>query len=92
MEKKPKRGGRQKGTPNKTTAVLKEAILLAAEQAGSKLSPDGGLVAYLTEQAETNPGPFMSLLGKVLPLQVTGEGGGAIQVVTRIERVVVKPE
>lgn len=76
----PKRGnagkGRPKGSPNKTTAVLKEAILLAAENAGG---PDG-LVGYLTKQAAENPGPFMTLLGKVLPMQVTGEGGGPLKV------------
>lgn len=60
--------GRAKGTPNKTTALLKDAILKAAEAAG-----DGDMVEYLTLQARTNPGPFMALLGKVLPMQVTGD-------------------
>jgi hypothetical protein len=63
------RGGRKRGTPNKTTTQLKEAILAAAEQAGG----DGGLVNYLHDQARTNPGHFMTLLGKVLPLQVAGD-------------------
>lgn len=70
--------GRPKGSPNKTTALLKDAILRAANVAGGG-DPDG-IVAYLTEQATANPGPFMSLLGKVLPMQVTGEGGGPLQV------------
>ena len=60
--------GRQKGVPNKTTALLKDAILQAASQAGG----EGGLVGYLQLQAIENPGPFMSLLGKVLPTQVEG--------------------
>ncbi len=34
--------------------------------------PLDGLVAYLKQQAEENPGPFMALLGKVLPLQPAG--------------------
>lgn len=72
--------GRAKGTPNKTTALLKDAILKAAENAGNKIG-DNGLVSYLEEQASVNPGPFMSLLGKVLPMQVTGEDGGAIGIV-----------
>jgi hypothetical protein len=55
--------GRAKGTPNKTTALLKDAILLAATKAGGK----DGLVGYLEIQAAANPGPFMALLGKVLP-------------------------
>lgn len=41
---------------------------------------DVGGAAYLARQAEENPGPFMTLVGKVLPLQLTGEGGGAIQI------------
>lgn len=67
--------GRAKGTPNKTTALLKDAILKAATDAG-----DGDMAAYLKQQAKENPGPFMALLGKVLPMQVTGEGGGALVV------------
>ena len=69
--------GRVKGVPNKTTQLLKDAILKAAEQAGNKVGNDG-LVSYLEVQAVENPGPFMSLLGKVLPMQITGEGGGEI--------------
>lgn len=65
--------GRRKGTPNKFTGLLREVILQAAEQAGGK----EGLLGYLTTQAKENPQHFMSLLGRVLPLQldhgVTGE-------------------
>lgn len=80
-----RRGGRQKGTPNKTTALLKDAILKAAEAAGNKVG-DEGMVSYLTHQASENPGPFLSLLGKVLPMQVTGEDGGPVHI-ARIELV-----
>ena len=66
MTARQKTGGRKKGTPNKTTALLKDAILEAAEQAGDK----EGLVGYLKAQADKNPGPFMALLGKVLPKQL----------------------
>lgn len=71
--------GRVKGVPNKTTALLKDAILQAAQAAGGG-GPEG-LVTYLTAQAQENPAPFMSLLGKVLPMQVVGEGDGPLQVV-----------
>ncbi len=73
---RPKTGGRQKGTPNKTTALLKDAILQAATRAGDK----DGLVGYLERQAIENPGPFMSLLGKVLPMQLTPVGEGDMSV------------
>ena len=83
MEPAPKLGldrsktGRAKGTPNKTTALLKDAILKAAEAAGG--GGNEGMAAYLEQQAKLNPGPFLSLLGKVLPLQISGEGGGPIR-------------
>ena len=72
----PKTGGRKKGVPNRVTRDLKAAILEAAELAGG----EGGTVAYLTLQAQQNPGPFMALLGKVLPSEISGPGGAAIQV------------
>lgn len=84
--------GRPKGSLNKTTALLKDAILLAAQRAGS-IGDDGdpeGLVRYLTRQALDNPGPFMSLLGKVLPMTVAGDANSPLEVVTRIELVAAR--
>jgi hypothetical protein len=78
-----KTGGRQKGTPNKLTAQLKDAILEAATLAGN----EDGLVGYLKTQATANPGPFMSLLGKVLPMQIAGDEDNPVVTVTRIELV-----
>ena len=63
--------GRKPGVPNKTTTAVKDMILKALDQAGG--------VEYLAEQAKKNPAAFMQLVGKVLPLQVTGEGGGPIK-------------
>ncbi|MFY9841199.1 MAG: hypothetical protein WAK55_32965 [Xanthobacteraceae bacterium] len=62
----PKTGGRKKGTPNKISSALKEAILEAAEQAGG----EDGIVGYLRLQALANPAAFLSLLGKVLPMTI----------------------
>lgn len=80
----PKTGGRAKGTPNKTTALLKDAILTAAELAGGGKD---GLVSYLKTQAMANPGPFMALLGKVLPMQIAGDEDNPIVTITRIELI-----
>lgn len=77
--------GRVKGVPNKTTALLKDAILQAAEQAGDK----EGMVGYLKQQAELNPGPFMALLGKVLPMQIANADDDAFKI-SVVERVIVK--
>lgn len=80
--------GRPKGVPNRTTTLLKDAILKAATEAGGG---EDGLVSYLKQQASDNPGPFLALLGKVLPMQVVGEDDGPLKVVTRIELVGVRP-
>ena len=74
-----KTGGRRKGSLNKTTALLKDAVLRAAEAAGG----ESGIEGYLEIQAKINPGPFMALLGKVLPLQITGPEDGPLQVVVQ---------
>lgn len=74
--------GRPKGVPNKTTALLKDAILKAATDAGN-----GDMAEYLKRQAEANPGPFMALLGKVLPMQIAGDPDNPLQTITRIELV-----
>lgn len=76
--------GRPKGAANRTTTLLKDAILRAADEAGGA----DGLVGYLKKQAKDNPGPFMALLGKVLPMQVAGglEITGNLTVVSGVPR------
>lgn len=81
--------GRPKGTPNKTTALLKDAILKAAQTAGG--GGDDGIANYLAERAIDTPGPFLALLGKVLPMQVTGDDDNPVRHIVKIERVVVRP-
>ena len=75
--------GRPKGSPNKITADVKRAILEAAEAAGG----NGGMVGYLTLQASDNPAAFMTLLGKVLPLTLSGDPDNPLTTITRIELV-----
>ena len=70
-----KTGGRQKGSLNKTTAQLKDMVLQALAESGG--------VDYLKQTAIEHPAAFMTLLGKVLPLQVTGESGGPIQLIAK---------
>lgn len=74
-------GGSRKGIPNKITASLKEAI----QQAANDAHP-GGVVGYLTQQAQTNPNAFLSLLGRTLPKELTG-GDGTPLFPARIEVV-----
>jgi hypothetical protein len=74
----PKTGGRQKGTLNKTSALLKDAVLEAADTAGGK----EGLVGYLALQARENPVAFMGLLGKLVPSQLAAEVTQSVATVT----------
>lgn len=71
-------GGSRKGIPNKVTADLKGMILGALDDAGGR--------DYLAKQALTNAGAFLTLVGKVLPMQVTGEGGGPLEIITGVRR------
>lgn len=75
--------GRPKGLENKMPRELKLMILQALDKAGG--------VAYLVQCArnEKTAGAFLTLVGKVLPLQVTGPGGGPIQI-ARIELVALE--
>lgn len=78
--------GRPKGASNKTTTLLKDAILMAGEQAHPE-----GLVGYLRQQSVDNPSAYMTLLGKVLPLQINGAGeGGEHEHIHIIRNVIVK--
>ena len=70
--------GRKKGVPNKINGDLKAMILGALAGAGGQ--------DYLQRQAELNPGAFLTLIGKVLPMQITGEGGGPVFVITGVDR------
>lgn len=80
-----KTGGRQKGSLNKTTAALKDAILTASDEA-----MEGGKTAYLKWLALNNSGAFASLLGKVLPTTIAGDPDNPIvHEIKRIERHVV---
>ena len=74
--------GRPKGSINKVTADVKAMILQALDGAGGAV--------YLQRQADENPSAFLTLVGKVLPTQVTGADGGAVA--TRIEIVAVAAE
>jgi len=74
--------GRPKGVPNKTTQLLKDAILLAAKAADPSAEDPSqrSLEGYLAWAAKETPGPFLGLLGKVLPLQIANAGEGAFKI------------
>lgn len=74
--------GRPKGSKNKLTADVKEAILLAFKKIGGK--------RYLVHVAQYHPAVFCALLGKILPAEVKAEiadlresGDGVQEVIVR---------
>ena len=62
--------GRTKGVPNKATAALKDMILKALDDAGG--------IDYLATQAKETPTAFLTLVGKVLPLQANIDISGKL--------------
>jgi hypothetical protein len=72
--------GRPKGMQNKTTQSVKAALTEAFEQMGGVKS----LVAW----GEAEPAEFYRIWGRLVPHEVSGEGGGpiTIKIVTGIER------
>jgi hypothetical protein len=62
--------GRPKGSLDKGNAAIREMIVSALNAAGG--------VKYLQGLALSHPPAFASLVGKAMPLQVTGEDGGAL--------------
>lgn len=62
--------GRPKGSRNKVTVAVKDMILQALDGAGG--------VDYLIAQASQNPSAFLTLVGKVLPLDVNANLSGQV--------------
>ena len=78
-EKRPNQG-RPKGVSNKNTQAIRDMIAEALDNLGG--------VSYLMECGSDprTKAAFLSLIGKVMPIQVTGKDDGPVQV-TRIELV-----
>jgi hypothetical protein len=65
--------GRPEGALDKNNKELRAMILQALENKGG--------VAYLVDKADSHPQAFMSLLAKVLPMQVQGDADNPVVVV-----------
>lgn len=78
-QKPPSIRGSRKGSPNKNTTAIKDMILQA-------LSNVGG-VEYLERRANDpkTAAAFLGLIGKVMPMQVVGADGGALEHAIRVE-------
>lgn len=67
-----KTGGRAAGTPNKTTMLLREAVLAGAEAAGNELGGDGH-VSYMKFMALNHPKTFFPVYATSMPQQLEPE-------------------
>lgn len=84
MAKGRKTGGRQKGTPNKVTREIREAVQRALDAQEEKLGP------WFDAVAADDPGRALALYGqlaeyvtpKLARKELTGEDGEPIRVVT----------
>jgi acyl-coenzyme A synthetase/AMP-(fatty) acid ligase len=74
--------GKPKGALSKTTRSAKDAIALAAEQLGGAER----IVAWCNEDPQNERVFWGTMYPKLLPLQLTGDGGGPIMI-GRVELV-----
>jgi hypothetical protein len=57
--------GRKKGIPNKLTKTVREMVLNALDELGGE--------AFLVSQGRENPTAFMTLLGRLVPTQLSAD-------------------
>jgi hypothetical protein len=83
-----RRGGRQKGTPNKTTKAARDAIAAAADELGGV----DRLVAWVREDPQNERVFWGTIYPKLLPLQVAGDQADPVRTVNEIVLVGVRPD
>jgi hypothetical protein len=75
--------GRPKGSLDKGNALIREMIVEALDGVGG--------VTYLQDTAKSHPAAFLSLLGKVMPIQVSGDPDNPLRMIAQIQLVGVGP-
>jgi hypothetical protein len=78
------RGKPPRRVPNKLTQDLKQGIIDGAVRHGSNGKGAGGLSGYCYHLAKRHPKAYVSLLAKILPMQVSGNIGHHIDSVNLI--------
>ena len=70
--KRPKYGGRKKGTPNKLSLTIKESVLEVFATLGG--------VDAMADWARANPSEYYKIAARLIPTeqQITGAGGRAL--------------
>ena len=57
-----KGAGRPKGSPNITTAIIREMAMASLQEVGGK--------GYFVKQAHENPNAYMAFISKILPKEI----------------------
>jgi hypothetical protein len=68
--------GRPKGSPNKTTALMKDAITAVYADLQESVEDEDNANAHFLQWAKNNATEFYKLASKLIPIQV-GDGDGA---------------
>lgn len=74
-------GGSRKGVPNRMTQAVKDVIAGAAE----KLGGQDRLVEWAKSEPANERAFWAQIYPKLLPLQLSGEGGGPVRVAASFE-------
>ena len=86
-EPRPKSGGRKKGSLNKSTVAIREAVLSVFADMQATTGRENG---HFLDWALCNSTDFYKLSARLLPMQVAGDDGGPV--ITRIELVAATPD
>lgn len=82
-----KTGGRRKGTPNKTTATIKEAITSVYADLQAETGQEHG---HFLAWAKDSPTEFYKLAAKLIPIQLGGDPDNPV--IHEIRRSIVRPD
>jgi hypothetical protein len=81
--------GRPKGSPNKTTAIMKDAITAVYSDLQASVENADNANAHFLLWAKANATEFYKLASKLIPLQVAGDPDHPL--VHEIRRSIVRP-
>lgn len=79
------RKGRPVGSVNKTTSTAKEVIAAVAEGLGGA----AGMLAWTKKDPKNEAVFFSSIYPRLLPVQMTGDGGGPVKLTVTQEQAKV---
>lgn len=81
--------GRPKGSPNKTTAIMKDAIAAVYADLQASVEDAGNANAHFLAWAKENATDFYKLASKLIPVQLSGDPDHPL--IHEIRRTIVRP-